>query len=60
MAHLRTSYRRKNQKNYAAESLKEQEKCHRDIQKVQSDTRREIEALHEVRTCVINVGLLGK
>ncbi|GAB9462798.1 hypothetical protein Gpo141_00000281 [Globisporangium polare] len=49
-------YRRKNQKNYAAESLREQEKCHRDIQKVQSDTRREIEALHETRDVVLGSG----
>lgn len=53
---LHRSYRRKNQKNYAAESLREQEKCHRDIQKVQSDTRREIEALHETRDVVLGSG----
>ncbi|TYZ62281.1 hypothetical protein PybrP1_011400 [[Pythium] brassicae (nom. inval.)] len=52
----RKYYRRKNQKNFAAEALREQEKCYQDIHKVQSDTRREINVLQETRDVVLNSG----
>ncbi|GMF11522.1 unnamed protein product [Phytophthora lilii] len=49
-------YRRKTQKGYAAEAQRQQEKCLREIQKEQRDTKREIAALHETRDLVLGSG----
>lgn len=49
-------YRRKPQKGYAAEAQLQQEKCMREIQKTQHDTKREIAALHETRDLVLSSG----
>ncbi|KAK1931549.1 hypothetical protein P3T76_012878 [Phytophthora citrophthora] len=49
-------YRRKPQKGYAAEAQHQQEKCMREIQKTQRDTKREIAALHETRDLVLSSG----
>ncbi|KAG3022181.1 hypothetical protein PC128_g5283 [Phytophthora cactorum] len=49
-------YRRKAQKGYAAEAQRQHEKCIREIQKEQRDTKREIAALHETRDLVLSSG----
>ncbi|EGZ20498.1 hypothetical protein PHYSODRAFT_298607 [Phytophthora sojae] len=49
-------YRRKPQKGYAAEAQRQHEKCMREIQKEQRDTKREIAALHETRDLVLGSG----
>ncbi|KAG7383271.1 hypothetical protein PHYPSEUDO_003894 [Phytophthora pseudosyringae] len=49
-------YRRKPQKGYATEAQRQQEKCMRDIQKEQRDTKREIAVLHETRDLVLSSG----
>ncbi|KAJ0403691.1 hypothetical protein P43SY_003803 [Pythium insidiosum] len=49
-------YRRRSQNNLAADALKEQEKCLRDIRQVQADTRRELAALDETRDIVLSSG----
>lgn len=50
------SYRRKNQHHFAAEAAKEQEKCLRDVQRTQRETKREIAALQETREIVLSSG----
>lgn len=50
------SYRRKNQHHFAAEAAKEQEKCLRDVQRTQWETKREIAALQETREIVLSSG----
>ncbi|RLN52231.1 hypothetical protein BBJ28_00010614 [Nothophytophthora sp. Chile5] len=52
----RRVYRRKTHKGYAAEAQREQDKCLREIQQVQRDTKREINALHETRDLVLSSG----
>ncbi|RLN86758.1 hypothetical protein BBJ28_00022435 [Nothophytophthora sp. Chile5] len=52
----RKAYRRKTHKGYAAEAQREQDKCLREIQQVQRDTKREINALHETRDLVLSSG----
>ncbi|KAG3096365.1 hypothetical protein PI125_g15987, partial [Phytophthora idaei] len=49
-------YRQKAQKGYAAEAQRQHEKCIREIQKEQRDTKREIAALHETRDLVLSSG----
>ncbi|KAL3660910.1 hypothetical protein V7S43_013927 [Phytophthora oleae] len=49
-------FRRKPQKGYAAEAQHQQEKCMREIQKAQRDTKREIAALHETCDLVLSSG----
>ncbi|KAL4136791.1 hypothetical protein KRP22_000321 [Phytophthora ramorum] len=49
-------YRRKAQKGCASESQKQHDKCMREIQKEQRDTKREIAALHETRDLVLGSG----
>jgi hypothetical protein len=45
------SYHRKAQPSFASEAQKHQDKCLRELQKLQREAKREISALNEVRRC---------